>query len=251
LNTARKSARVAPLIDRIYPRPTSDQDRGDALRSLLRGEVQSREALAIRCPDVGPGCQLGLGRVLIIGQRGVVKRNASEVIGLTHVVKLYADTVAKCPPMTHDGPRSRTKLLLLGPLGIYRERSVASMAEDETALLVAQYRETAVRWDGLGTREAMSRKGQARAANIVFDANHEIAKRLRTTEAGRDGISQLMHSPLVGVRLLAASESLAWKPAEAMAVLEAIEEDPNSFLFGVDAKYTLRAHRSGKLRLDW
>ena len=122
--------------------------------------------------------------------------------------------------------------------------------EDEASWLVAGYCEAAVQWDDLQSPEAMATKGNAKRANTVFRANRALYKRLRASEAGRTGISRLMHHPVVGVRLLAATDSLAWKPDEAIAVLEDIQRDPASYLHAVSAKYTLRAHRAGTLDMD-
>lgn len=123
--------------------------------------------------------------------------------------------------------------------------------EDEVSALLAEYRETAVQWDGLQNLEAMKRKGNAKRANTVFRANHALYKRLRMNEAGRMGIAQLMSDPLIGVRLLAATDSLAWMPEGAIAVLEDIHRNQDSGLHAVTAKYTLLAHRGGTLDLDW
>jgi hypothetical protein len=107
--------------------------------------------------------------------------------------------------------------------------------------LLDAYLESAERWDSL--------QSDATAANKVFDENHEIYKLLRTTPEGREGIAKLMEHPNVGVRLLAATDSLGWAPDEASGVLEAIERGVG--LHAVTAKYTLRSYRSGQLDLDW
>jgi hypothetical protein len=49
--------------------------------------------------------------------------------------------------------------------------------------------------------------------------------------------------------LLAAAHTLGWEPADACAVLEAIQEGPG--LHAVTAKYTLRSYRAGTLNQDW
>ena len=97
----------------------------------------------------------------------------------------------------------------------------------------------------------MKLKGNARKANAVFRKNHTLAKKLRTSDAGRDGILALVHHRLVGVRLLAATHSLFSSPDEAIAVLEDIQNDPRSFLHAVSAEHTLKAYREANLNLDW
>jgi hypothetical protein len=51
------------------------------------------------------------------------------------------------------------------------------------------------------------------------------------------------------VRLLAATHSLRLEPERAQLALEEIEQEGS--LYAVDAKWTLRSYRSGKLNLDW
>lgn len=92
-------------------------------------------------------------------------------------------------------------------------------------------------------------QGDAPAANRVFDENHRLYKLLRTTAEGRAAIGAQVSHANVGVRLLAATHSLAWAPETAVAVLEAIEAGPG--LYGNTAKYTLRSYRAGSLDLDW
>ena len=107
--------------------------------------------------------------------------------------------------------------------------------------LLAPYAATAERWSSL--------QSNARAANKVFDENHRLYKLLRVEPDGREGIAKLMSHPDVGVRLLAAAHTLGWEPADACAVLEAIQEGPG--LHAVTAKYTLRSYRAGTLNQDW
>jgi hypothetical protein len=78
---------------------------------------------------------------------------------------------------------------------------------------------------------------------------HVIYKQLRADEAGRNGIAALMDDGSVGVRLMAAGDSLGWAPKKAVKVLEAIAA--GSGLHAVTAKYTLKAFREGHLDMDW
>jgi len=110
-----------------------------------------------------------------------------------------------------------------------------------TEELIEQYRSTAIAWDMM--------QGDAKKANPLFDRLHVIFKQLRNEQAGRDGISALMSDPTTGVRLMAASHSLAWAPDRAKAVLEAIQKEPG--LHAVTAKYTLKSFREGRLNMDW
>lgn len=107
--------------------------------------------------------------------------------------------------------------------------------------LRAQYRELAVDWDA-----ARDDSGEA---NRIFKAHHALYKRLRETPAGRHAITALLEDPVTAVRLLAATHSLQWEPDRAQSVLHEIEQESN--LYAVDAKWTLRSYRSGKLNLDW
>lgn len=107
--------------------------------------------------------------------------------------------------------------------------------------LIDQYRSTAIAWELM--------QGDAKKANPLFDRLHVIFKQLRAEPSGRDGIAALMDDPTTGVRLIAASHSLAWAPDKAVKVLEAIESDPG--LHAVTAKYTLKAFREGTLNMDW
>ena len=113
--------------------------------------------------------------------------------------------------------------------------------DDETTRLVDRYRLLAEEWDEM--------QSEAKRANVLFDQHHEVAKRVRGVESGRRGIQALLTHPQAGVRLLAATDSLAWDPAAAVPVLEEIEAGPG--LHAVTAKYTLKSYRDGKLNLDW
>jgi hypothetical protein len=113
-------------------------------------------------------------------------------------------------------------------------------SEDINGLLSA-YLASAVRWGEL--------QEDASAANKAFDETHRLYKLLRASPEGQQGIASLMNHERTGVRLLAATHSLAWAPKLATKTLEKIESGAG--LHAVSTKYTLRSFRSGKLNLDW
>lgn len=115
------------------------------------------------------------------------------------------------------------------------------MGGESIAEFLAVYLRTAELWDAL--------QGDAESANKAFDENHQAYKVLRQSPAGRAAITRLMTHPNIGVRLLAATHSLANAPDEAIGVLESIEAEGG--LHAVSAKYTLRSYRLGTLELDW
>ena len=127
-----------------------------------------------------------------------------------------------------------------GPLCIASHNT--KRMSDNSAELVVAYRSTALAWD-------LMRNNSAKA-NPLFVQLHSIYKRLRDTQAGRDAISALMDDDNVGVRISAASHSLAWAPKKATAVLEGIEREGPG-LYRTTAKYTLKSFREGKLNFDW
>ncbi|SRR5258708_1426950 len=107
--------------------------------------------------------------------------------------------------------------------------------------LRAEYRSLAVEWS-----EAQDSPEQA---NRVFKAHHALCKRIRDSAVGREAITGLLDDPVTAVRMLAAMHSLAWEPDRAAQALQEIEQE--SSLYAVDAKWTLRSFRNGKLNLDW
>ncbi|MFT4030053.1 MAG: DUF2019 domain-containing protein [Protaetiibacter sp.] len=108
--------------------------------------------------------------------------------------------------------------------------------------ILSEFAESAVAWDSLVG-------GDAKKANRVFDRLHVLAKSLRQTPDGRAGLAALTQHETPGVRLLAATECLAWAPEVAVPALEAIEGSAG--LHAVSAKYTLKSFREGTLNLDW
>lgn len=91
--------------------------------------------------------------------------------------------------------------------------------------------------------------GNATKANRLFNELHAIAKALGQSADGREGLVKLTSDESVGVRLLAASESLPWAPEVAAAALDVIAASGG--LYAVSAKYTLKSFRDGSLNLDW
>ncbi|HLX51222.1 MAG TPA: DUF2019 domain-containing protein [Streptosporangiaceae bacterium] len=115
------------------------------------------------------------------------------------------------------------------------------IASEPVANLKDRYRTLAVEWD-----EARENPDEA---NSIFKVHHSVYKILRDTPEGREAIISFMEDPLTPVRLLAATHSLQWQPAQAQAVLEEIMQQTNPY--ATDAKWTLRSYRNGKLDLDW
>jgi hypothetical protein len=110
-----------------------------------------------------------------------------------------------------------------------------------TAALRSQYRELAVEWGGA--------QDDPPVANQILRRHHDLAKRMRETPEGRQAIEELLDDAVTVVRLAAATDSLAWQSSRGVAALEEIEQEGS--LYAVDAKWTLRSYRSGKLNLDW
>jgi|tagenome__1003787_1003787.scaffolds.fasta_scaffold18099621_1 hypothetical protein len=107
--------------------------------------------------------------------------------------------------------------------------------------LLSQYKDLAVEWD--------SAQGNAKQANQIFEEMHHIALRLRSTEAGRDGLLSLLDHPNRGVRLVVAGECLAWEPEAATAVLEGLANPRGTH--SLSAQMTIREFQAGRLRFDW
>jgi hypothetical protein len=116
------------------------------------------------------------------------------------------------------------------------------MTDSNEVALLGEFAEDATAWDSLVG-------GDARKANHIFDRLHALAKELRQTPAGRAGLLGLTRHEIPGVRLLAATECLAWSPEVAVPTLEAIESSVG--LHAVSAKYTLKSYRAGTLDSDW
>jgi hypothetical protein len=106
---------------------------------------------------------------------------------------------------------------------------------------LAQYRELAVEWD--------ASRDTSDEANRIFQIHHALYERLRETASGRQAIADLLDDPVTAVRLLAATHSLQWAPDRAEMALQEIQQEDNPY--ALDAKWTLRSYRNGKLNLDW
>lgn len=116
------------------------------------------------------------------------------------------------------------------------------MTDVNADVLLSEFANSALAWNSLVGSDATR-------ANRIFDRLHVVAKELRKTAAGRSGLLALARHEITGVRLLAATECLAWSPEVAVAALEAIEASVG--LHSVSAKYTLKSFRAGTLDLDW
>jgi hypothetical protein len=111
----------------------------------------------------------------------------------------------------------------------------------DTAALLADYKATATAWD-------LAQRDSARA-NPLFDRLYQLAAELRLTRTGRLGVTALKTDPNAGVRLMAATHSLVWAPAQGIDTLEQLAR--GSGLHAVSAEYTLKEFRAGTLRTDW
>ena len=114
-------------------------------------------------------------------------------------------------------------------------------ADERVAAMRSQYREMVVAW-----AEASD---DPKKANRIFKKLHVLYKSMRASAEGQSAIGALVDDPITAVRMTAAAHSLAWQPARSEQVLEEIEQENN--LYAIDAKWTLRSYRSGKLDLDW
>lgn len=113
---------------------------------------------------------------------------------------------------------------------------------DESLRPYVEYERGATDWDVLVGVDA-------KRANSIFDRLHLLAKEMRESPDGRAALASLMSHESTGVRLLAATECLAWDPPRARSVLMAISAEGG--LHAVSAKYTLRSFEAGTLDLDW
>ena len=112
---------------------------------------------------------------------------------------------------------------------------------DEISRIRERYRSLAVEW-----AEA---RDEPKVANKLFRQHHNFYKEVRTTPAGQQAIVGLLGDVLDPVRLLAATHSLTWQPEAACEVLADLEAAGN--LYSIDAEFTLKAFRGGRLDLDW
>jgi len=105
---------------------------------------------------------------------------------------------------------------------------------------LAAYAATAQCWHDL--------RGDARAANAVFDANERLARELRTSDEGRAAITALIDHPASGVRVLAAAHALDFCGHAAVAALEDLARGEG--LHAIAAAHALEQFRAGTLELD-
>jgi hypothetical protein len=97
--------------------------------------------------------------------------------------------------------------------------------------LLDDYLATLIAWD--------SAQKEAKTANRLYRHLADVRVNLKADLLGRQGISELMKHQNIGVRLMAASDSLEWDADAATVVLERIQHGPG--LYAVDAKYILKA----------
>jgi hypothetical protein len=103
--------------------------------------------------------------------------------------------------------------------------------------------------DSLVRRDEALHAHKVAAANRLSDRAHTVALRLRTTNDGRSAMESLLTHENRAIRMSAAAESLGWGPEKAIPVLEALVVPRGTQ--SLDAEYTLREYRAGKLRFDW
>ncbi len=86
-------------------------------------------------------------------------------------------------------------------------------------------------------------------ANKSHDIMHIYYKKLRQTDAGRTGITELLNNHSPAVRCWAAAHSLAWATEQAKAVLIALRDakGPRSFT----AEMTLIEFEKGRLSFEY
>jgi hypothetical protein len=106
--------------------------------------------------------------------------------------------------------------------------------------LFAAYTASAERWHEL--------RGDARAANPVFDENARLAARLRRSDEGCAAIAVLLDHPASGVRVLAAAHCIDAFPERASVVLEELRVGTG--LHAIAAEHTLTEFRAGTLHVD-
>lgn len=124
------------------------------------------------------------------------------------------------------------------------------MANESIPELLAEHRETLVRWGE--ESERLEERVAVRRANKLFDRSHAQFKVLRDSQEGREGITALMNDPNPYVASTAATHSLLWVPEAAAAALEALEASADTpWQVRFSARYTLKEWRAGRLNLDW
>lgn len=84
-------------------------------------------------------------------------------------------------------------------------------------------------------------------ANKLFDRTADLGAALRGLPNGQQLLLELLEDQNEVVRLRAGIELLWWDDPHAISVLESIQYSPGTSLYAIDAKYTLRTYRAGKL----
>lgn len=109
------------------------------------------------------------------------------------------------------------------------------------AEIVERYRDLTMEWAAL--------RDDPKKANRIFRRHHAYYKEIRDLPEGQRALRALLSAPEAPVRLLAATHSLRFAPAEAEPILMELESSGD--IYAMDAKYTLLNFRAGRLDLDW
>lgn len=118
--------------------------------------------------------------------------------------------------------------------------------DDVVSALLAQYRDVLIEMD----TERVHSGGQPEAWNLLLNRMQELHLRLRESQAGRDGITELIHDDNLTVRAWSAVNALAWAPEIARAELQRQVERGEGFV-AFEAKITLREFDAGRLNTHW
>ncbi len=119
-------------------------------------------------------------------------------------------------------------------------------ADDAVPNLLARYRELLARMDAA----RIERSGRVRSWNRLVDEMQAAQMELRTTEAGRAGITSLIGDENPTVRSWSAVNALTWAPDVARAELERLAEAEDG-LGGFEARIALREYDAGRLNTAW
>jgi hypothetical protein len=118
---------------------------------------------------------------------------------------------------------------------------VNAMGSGSESVMLARYERLAIEWDDA--------QGNSKKANPIFVELHSLAKVLRQSEVGRNGLEALLEHSNRSVRINAASQCLAWKSEKAIGVLEGLVSPRGRH--SLSAQMTLMEFRAGRLNLDW
>lgn len=121
------------------------------------------------------------------------------------------------------------------------EATIVTTHAEDVPELQARYRQLAVDWS-----EARDDPDEA---NRILREHHALYKQLRESAEGREAIAGLLGDDQTAVRLVSATHTLAFQPEAAERTLEDIENSTGPY--AMDARWTLRSFRTGRLNLDW